>query len=43
MEKDKANERTGHLMVSDHRRPRLRVTPEELQVRCRQGADRRAF
>ena len=33
--KDKANERTGHLMISDHRRPRHRVTPEELQVRCR--------
>ena len=35
MEKDKANERAGHLMVSDHRRPRPRATPEELQVRCR--------
>ena len=27
MGKDKANERSGHLMVSDYRRPRLRVTP----------------
>ena len=34
MEKDKANERSGHLMVSDYRRPRHRATPEELQVRC---------
>ena len=34
MEK-KANERAGHLMVSDYRRPRPRATPEELQVRCR--------
>ena len=34
MEKDKANERSGHLMVSDYRRPRPRATPEELQVRC---------
>ena len=34
MEKDKANERSGQLMVSDHRRTRSRVTPEELQVRC---------
>ena len=33
--KDKANERSGHLMVSDYRRPRLRATPEEVQVRCR--------
>ena len=33
--KDKANERAGHLMVSDYRRPRPRATPEELQVRCR--------
>ena len=32
---DKANERTGHLMVSDYRRPRPRATPGELQVRCR--------
>ena len=32
--KDKANERACHLMVSDHRRPRPRATPEELQVRC---------
>ena len=32
MEKDKANEHTGHLMVSDHRRPRPHVTSEELQV-----------
>ena len=30
MEKDKANERAGYLMVSDHRLPRPRVTPEEL-------------
>ena len=29
-----ANERSGHMMVSDYRRPRLRATPEELQVRC---------
>ena len=28
----KANERSGHLMVSDYRRPRHRATPEELQV-----------
>ena len=35
MEKDKANERMGHLMVSDHRLSRPRATPEELQVRCR--------
>ena len=33
--KDKANERSGHLMVSYHRRPRPHATPEELQVRCR--------
>ena len=33
--KDKANERSGQLMVSDHRRPRPRATPEALQVRCR--------
>ena len=33
--KNKANERSGHLTVSDHRRPRLRATPEELQMRCR--------
>ena len=33
--KDKANERAGHLMVSDHRRLRPRATPEELQERCR--------
>ena len=32
--KDKANERSGHLMVSDYRRPQPRATPEELQVRC---------
>ena len=31
--KDKANERTGHLMVSDHRRPRPRATPEGAGVR----------
>ena len=38
MEKNKANERPSHLMVSDYRRPRPRATPEELQVRCgRQG------
>ena len=35
MEKNKANERSGHLMVSDYRRPRPRATPKELQVRCR--------
>ena len=34
-EKNKANERTNNLIVSDHRRPRLRVTPEEQQVHCR--------
>ena len=34
MEKDKAKERSGHLMVSDYRRPRPLATPEELQVRC---------
>ena len=34
MEKEKANECWGHLMVSDYRRPRPRATPEELQVRC---------
>ena len=34
MEKDKANERAGHLMVSDYRRPQPRATQEELQVRC---------
>ena len=28
-----ANERMCHLMVSDHRRPRPRVTPDELPVR----------
>ena len=33
--KDKANKRSGHLMVSDYRCPRPRATPEELQVRCR--------
>ena len=33
MEKDKANERAGHLMVKYYRRPRPRATPEELQVR----------
>ena len=32
---DKANERSGHLMISDYRRPRPRAAPEELQVRCR--------
>ena len=35
MEKNKSNERTGHLVVSDHRRQRPRATPEELQVRQR--------
>ena len=30
MEKDKANERAGRLIVSDYRRPRSRATPEEL-------------
>ena len=35
MEKDNANERSGHLMVSDYRGPRPRATPEELQVHCR--------
>ena len=34
MEKDKANERSGHLMVSDYHCPRPRVTPKELQERC---------
>ena len=34
MEKDKANERWGHLMVSDYRRPRPRATPEELLMLC---------
>ena len=33
--KDKANKRSGHLMVSDYRCPRPRATPEELQMRCR--------
>ena len=33
--KDKANERSGYMMVSDHRRPLPRATPEELQVRGR--------
>ena len=37
--KDKANECSGHLMVSDYRRPRPRATPQELHgggydVRC---------
>ena len=32
--KDKANERSDQLMVSDYRRPRPRATPEELQVRA---------
>ena len=32
---EKANERSGHLMVSDYRRPRHRATPEELQLLCR--------
>ena len=31
MEKDKANERSGHLTVSNYRHP-PRATPEELQV-----------
>ena len=35
MENDKANERAGHLMVSDYHRPRPRATPQELQVRRR--------
>ena len=35
MENDKANERSGHLMVSDHRRPRPRATQKEVQVHCR--------
>ena len=34
MEKDNANESSGHLMVSDYRLPRPCATPEELQVRC---------
>ena len=34
MEKDTANERSGHLMVSDYRRLRPAATQEELQVRC---------
>ena len=25
---------SGHLMVSDYRRPQPRATPEELQMRC---------
>ena len=33
--KDKANERNDHLMVSNHCRPRLRATPEKLEMRCR--------
>ena len=33
-EKDKVNERAGHLMVSEYRRPRPRATREELQERC---------
>ena len=32
MEKHNANNRSGHLMVSDYRRPRARATPEELRV-----------
>ena len=36
METYKANERTCHLMVSDHRQPRPRLTPEKLEGRCRQ-------
>ena len=32
---EKTNERSGHLMVSDYRRPRPRVTPEDLHVHCR--------
>ena len=32
--KDKANERLGYLMVSDHRRPRSRVTPATGALRC---------
>ena len=41
MEKDKANEHKGHLIVSDYRRPRPRETLEELQVqvRCRPKID----
>ena len=35
MEKDKANERTGHLMVSHHRHRQPHVKPEKLQVFCR--------
>ena len=35
MEKGKANEHVVHQMVSNHHRPQPRVTPEELQVRCR--------
>ena len=34
MEKDKVNERSGHLIVSDYRRLQPHATPEELQVRC---------
>ena len=34
MEKHKANKRNGHPMVSDHCRPRPRVTPEEC-YRCK--------
>ena len=35
IEKNKASERTGYLMVSDHHRPQPRAPPDELQVRCR--------
>ena len=34
MLRDKANERTGYLTVSDHRCQRLRVAPDGVQVRC---------
>ena len=42
MKKDKANERTGLIMVSDHRRPRQHVTPEELKAGS-QGRDRHSL
>ena len=34
-ERDKANKRSGHLMLSDYGCPRPRATPQELQVRYR--------
>ena len=35
MEKNNANGRTGHLILSDHCCPRPCIIPEKLQVRCR--------